>query len=445
MFIDFLLEGFKINNDRTALIWQDKEYSYRWLLNEYDKAWEILIDNKIYTGKIVALRSDFTPCSIAFLLALIENGNIFVPISYAVKNPEEFYHIAQVEYKIELESSGIPKISDRNVKVDHPILRELIENRHPGLILFSSGSTGKSKAAVHDFIPLLEKFKVKRHTLKTITFLLFDHIGGVNTLLYILSNSGTIITPMSREPEEICRLIEKFKVELLPTSPSFLNMMIISRVYEKYDLSSLKMITYGTETMPEYLLKKIHNLYPKIKLKQTYGLSELGILRSKSQSDDSLWVKVGGEGFQIKVVNGILFIKAKSAMLGYLNAPSPFDEEGWFNTQDKVEVNGEWIKILGRETDIINVGGQKVYPAEVESVLMEIDNIVDASVYGEKNPIMGDIVSATITLKNNEDLISLKRRIRQYCRNKLESYKIPVTIKISDKQQISDRFKKVRK
>jgi long-chain acyl-CoA synthetase len=68
---------------------------------------------------------------------------------------------------------------------------QLIERQHPGLVLFSSGSTGKSKAALHDFIPLLEKFKVPRHRRVTLTFLLLDHIGGINTLFYTLANGGT--------------------------------------------------------------------------------------------------------------------------------------------------------------------------------------------------------------------------------------------------------------
>lgn len=94
-------------------------------------------------------------------------------------------------------------------------------------------------------------------------------------------------------------------------------------MYKKFDLSSLQTVTYGTEVMPESTLKRFHALYPNIKLQQTYGLSEVGILRSKSKSSDSLWVKVGGEGFETRIVDGLLEIKAKSAMLGYLNAPVP--------------------------------------------------------------------------------------------------------------------------
>lgn len=443
MFIDFLKNIFEDNKSSTAFIYREEEYSYDWLLKKYEYYSDYLNKKKIAPFTIVAVRSDFNPESVALMLALIENGNCFVPISYAVKTAIEFYDIAQVEHLIEYKND---KFEYQNLghKAEHQILLSLKEKEHPGLILFSSGSTGKSKAAVHDFLPLLEKFKVRRNTLRTITFLLFDHIGGVNTLLYILSNAGTIVTVEDRSPENVCRLIEKYQVELLPTSPTFISLILISKAYQKYDISSLKIATYGTEAMPESTLKSFHKLFPNIKLKQTYGLSELGILRSKSRSDDSLWVKVGGEDYDIKIDDGILFIKAKSAMLGYLNAESPIDKDGWFNTQDRVETDGDWIKILGRESDIINVGGQKVYPAEVESVLTEIENINSASVYSVENPLLGYVVGAKVSLETDEDLRTLKKKIRTYCKSKLESFKIPVHIEIVDSAMVSSRFKKIR-
>jgi acyl-CoA synthetase (AMP-forming)/AMP-acid ligase II len=235
------------------------------------------------------------------------------------------------------------------------------------------------------------------------------------------------------------------RVQTLPTSPTFLNLLLISEAYQRYDLSSLELITYGTEVMPESTLHRIHEVFPHVQLLQTYGLSELGILRSKSRDSNSLWVKIGGEGFETKMVDGVLWIRARSAMLGYLNAPSPFDEEGWMNTQDVVEVDGEYIRILGRRSEIINVGGQKVYPAEVESVLLQLPNIKDVAVVGERHPITGQIVTARINLFEPEDLTELKRRVRAFCRERLAPYKIPVKIVITDQEQHSARFKKMRK
>lgn len=276
------------------------------------------------------------------------------------------------------------------------------------------------------------------------TFLLLDHIGGINTLLHVLSNNGTVVTVQSRDVESVCRAIQDRRVELLPTSPAFLNLLLMSDAWQRHDMSSLKRITYGTEVMPESTLQRLRRVFPNVQLQQTYGLSELGILRSRSREPESLWLKVGGEGFETKIVGGELWIRAKSAMLGYLNAPSPFDAEGWMNTQDAVEVDGEYIRILGRKTDMVNVGGQKVYPAEVESVLMQAPNITDATAYGEPNAIMGSVVAASVQLASPEDPVALRRRLREFCRERLAAFKIPVRFEVITNDPVSSRFKKTR-
>jgi acyl-CoA synthetase (AMP-forming)/AMP-acid ligase II len=321
---------------------------------------------------------------------------------------------------------------------------ELIKRRTPGLILFSSGTSGKPKGAVHDFAKLLEKFKTKRKSLKILNFLLFDHWGGLNTMLHTLSNGGVVITTQDRSPVGICRMIQEYEIEVLPASPTLLNLLLISGAYKNFDLNSLKIISYGTEPMPESTLNVLNKLFPQIKLLQTYGLIEIGVMRSKSKDNNSLWVKVGGEGYETRIVNSMLEIKADSAMLGYLNAPSPFTEDGWFMTGDAVEVDGEYIKILGRKSELINVGGEKVYPAEVESVIQELKFVSDVEVYGEKNPLLGNIVCAKVKVDDNSNFENVKEEIKLYCRSKLERFKVPLKIKMKDQDLHSFRFKKMR-
>ncbi len=168
-------------------------------------------------------------------------------------------------------------------------------------------------------------------------------------------------------------------------------------------------------------------------------------MRSKSRSSDSLWVKIGGEGFETRVVDGLLEIKAQSAMLGYLNAASPFTEDGWFKTGDSVEVDGEYMKILGRQSEIINVGGEKVYPAEVESVLQMMDGVEDVAVSAEPNPISGQIVKARVNLTAEESLSAFRKRMREFCKGKLSRYKIPQKVQIVEASLHGERFKKMRR
>jgi acyl-CoA synthetase (AMP-forming)/AMP-acid ligase II len=174
----------------------------------------------------------------------------------------------------------------------------------------------------------------------------------------------------------------------------------------------------------------------------------VGILRSKSKGPDSLWVKVGGEGFETRVVEGVLQIKSRSAMLGYLNAPSPFTEDGWFNTGDAVEVSEEYVRILGRQSEIINVGGEKVYPAEVENVIQGLDSVAEVTVYGEKNPIMGNIVCADITPTSALDEAHAKgfiNDVKKHCQQKLQKHAVPLRVNIVGESQHTERFKKGRR
>ena len=446
MHIDFLRQRFAENTESEALVWRDHVYSYGHLLAELDNWSDTLSGEGVQEGAVVSIEADFSPRAIALMLALIERSCVIVPLSSSVQNQiPEFRSIAQVEVTISINSEDEAEFGHTGISVDHPVLRKLHDLSHPGLILFSSGSTGKSKAAVHDFVPMLEKYTVPRHSLRTITFLLFDHIGGVNTLLYNLSNAGCVVTVPDRKPETVCAAIDNYGVELLPTSPTFLNLILVSGAYEKHRMESLKIVTYGTEVMPESTLARFHELFPDVRLLQTYGLSEVGILRSKSRSSDSLWVKVGGEGFETRIVDGMLEIKAKSAMLGYLNAPSPFTEDGWFITGDAVEVDGEYIRILGRKSELINVGGEKVYPAEVESTLQLMEGVEEVVVSGQPHPLTGNIVVARVRLATDESLSEFRKRMRAFCGSRLARFKIPQKVEISEDSLHGERFKKMRK
>ncbi len=448
MFIDFLLADFKLNREADALVWRNHKYSYA-LLSEQVLKWKASLSSyTLHPGTIVALQGDFSPTGVALFLALLDAGVILVPLTTSVMNKRaEFMDIAGVERLIEIDSATdtIQVTSLTPATPCHPLCSQLASAHHPGLVLFSSGSTGKSKAALHDMVPFLEKFKVRRKAARTISFLLYDHIGGINTMLHTLSNGGCLITVTDRSPDGVLDTIERFQVELLPTSPTFLNLVLISEAYKRHDVTSLKQITYGTEPMPESALKRLHALLPGVQLMQTYGLSEVGILRAKSKSSDSLWVKVGGEGFETRIVDNILHIKARSAMLGYLNAPSPFTEDGWFVTGDRVEADGEYLRILGRDSDLINVGGHKVYPAEVESVILEMDSVSGVEVFGTKNPITGHMVCARVVLKTPEDPREFSHKLKEFCSTRLENFKVPVRVLVEEQETHSPRFKKMRR
>lgn len=442
---DALIDRFSDFSDRDAIVWKDNAYNFEWLQSA-TRVWQTkLNDFGITMGSVVVLKADFSPNAMALFLALLRIGCIIVPLTTAMAQDEnELLEIAQGEYVITIDGNDDPHMAHLPYRPTHERYRQLTAANHPGLVLFSSGSTGPSKAVLHDLQLLLMKFNQPRNAFCSIAFLLYDHIGGINTMLYSLANGGCLVTVKDRSPDMVLSSVAKHRVELLPTSPTFINLILLSEAYRRYDLSTLRIVTYGTEPMPQATLDRFHRVLPHIELRQTYGLSEIGIMRSKSKGSDSLWVKIGGEGYCTRVVDGILHVKAHSAMLGYLNHPDPFTEDGWLITGDRVEQDGDYFRFLGRDSEIINVGGEKVYPVVVENVIQAMDNVAEVAVYGLPNPIVGAVVCADVWLQSSEDKKMFVRRLKKNCQAQLMPFMVPVKVNLVSKPIHNARYKKIR-
>ena len=440
---NFILKKIKDKNNKNIIWSRNKYYKGDDLEKRINFCRKVLKKSNIKKGDLVAFESDFEFQSIAFFLACILECLIVIPVPIKQRN---LLKLIPCNFFVNTKSLKIK--SSKNNLTNNKILNNFIKKKQPGLIVFSSGSSGKQKAILHNFSLLLNKFKIERPGYKTLLMLTFDHLGGINTLLASLFyKDGVAICLKKRDPITVCRVIEKTKSQLLPTTPTFLNVLLLSKRQEVNDLGSLKLISFGAEFMPSELLKKLKKQFPNVLLKQTYGLSEFGVMRTKAKNENSLAIKLGGEDYKIKIKDNILFVKSKTNMVGYLNAPQPFDKDGWINTQDKVinEGNG-YLRILGRKSEIINIGGEKVYPQEVENTLLKHNDVADSRVYKRRHDVLGEYMIAEIVFKNylkrkNGNLISLKK----FCQKNLPKYKIPTKFIVKNLDDIvSKRLKKIR-
>jgi acyl-coenzyme A synthetase/AMP-(fatty) acid ligase len=433
--------------DRDAIADSTGDHTYSELATEVNRYQE-MVGTQIMPGDIVVILSDYNFHAIALFLMLVNKKCIIVPIVSKVQEEiDNRIDVSSGNKIIQITSEGALAIELRSQKRTNGLTSGLIDRGQAGLILFSSGSTGEPKAMIHNLDTLVDSYQEKRiKKLNMLVFLMFDHIGGLNTLLNTLSMGAHIILPSTRAALEIAALIEKYNVHVLPASPTFLNMMLMADVANKYDLSSLKMITYGTEPMPESLLRRLRKNFPKTRLLQTFGTSETGIVQTSSRSSGSLEMKLDDPNQEYKVVDGELWLRSKTQVLGYLNAKMDcFTEDGWFCTGDLVdELDDGYIRIIGRVKEVINVGGEKVLPAEIESVLMEMEIILDALVHGVQNAITGQSVVADIVLADGVEPKLAKKEIRKYCRTRLSKFKVPTKFVFLNKTNVSDRFKKIR-
>jgi acyl-CoA synthetase (AMP-forming)/AMP-acid ligase II len=430
----------------VALVWNDERTTYGELAHRV-RDWERgLAALGVVPGTVVAIEGSFSPAAVSLLLALIRRRAIVVPLTAATRPQRDIHDsVAEIQATFTIDDADRWTLERHARPVTNPLTARLIARGNPGLVIFSSGSSGAPKAVLHDVSALLEKFRVPGTAKSTLTFLLFDHIGGMDTLFNALANGGTLVTVPVRDPDSVCRAIANHRVHTLPASPTFLNLLLISGAWRDYDLSSLKTIAYGTESMPATTLARLEEAFPGVRLAQTYGLSELGVLRTKSKDSKSLWVRFTGEGFETSIRDGILWVRTPAAMMGYLNAPDLFDDEGWLNTEDAVEVDGDYLRIRGRVSDLVNVGGRKIYPAEVENVIMQMENVRDVAVAGEPSALTGQLLVARVNLVEPEAFDAFKKRLRAFCRERLPAYKIPARIELTDADQFGARMKKMRR
>lgn len=446
--MSWLIDKMKTEGDRISVIFKGKEYTYAELVAKID-SYSIQVSASFQRGEIVAMISDYSFESIALFFALYKNANIIVPITTKVESEiNDRVAVAKAHYRVFIREDSSLDIHEEQVHTDvHPLVEKLVSEFRAGLILFSSGSTGTPKAMIHDLNNLIDSYQDKKgKRLTFMIFLMFDHIGGLNTLLNCLAMGVTMVFPEERDPEHVAGLIEKYKVNILPASPTFLNLILISGANERYDLSSLRMITYGTEPMPDSLLVKLKDTFPRVKFLQTFGTSETGISQTASKSSNSTFIKINDPNTEYKIVGGELWIRSRTQIMGYLNSSMErFTEDGWFKTGDLVEeAEDGYIKIVGRNKELINVGGEKVLPSEVESVLFQMPGLQDCIVYGEPNPITGQMVVAKVLLKNVQKISEAKKAIVSFCQDKLERYKIPAKVVLMSESEYSERFKKKR-
>lgn len=446
----WLMERFESFGTAEAILGENVRYTYADFISAIKNQAVFFERHGIRSGDLVILETqDYSPEAITALWALWSLGAVVVPMTESQPMRRETCMgilkngwICRTENDRQatdpdshsISISSFTDSTDSDTCNNYGLIDKLRLSGHPGLILTTSGTTADPKAALHDVTKLLEKYRKQRKPAKTLGFLMFDHMGGIDTLAYALTSGGTLVLlpGLKRDPENVARHIERFGVELLPTSPTFLNHLLMSDCVDQFDFSSLRRISYGTEPMPAFTLARLQQKLPRVTLSQSYGTTELGVPGVRTNPESPAWISIRGDGVEIRIGNGELFVRSSGAMLGYLNAPCPFDSEGWYATGDLVEFDpsGNYYRILGRKSDVINVGGEKVAPAEVEHVILQASNVMDVLVTSQPNPLIGSMIVARVVLYEPEDPKALTLRLRAFCRDRLASYQVPVSFQI---------------
>ena len=188
-------------------------------------SWRLRLEARgIGPGSVVALRADYSLEAIALLFALLRNRSVVV-LMPGSGSENRLLRDSCAQWLCTLQA-GADDWQAVDQPARHALLQALDARGEGGVVIFTSGSSGSPKAALHGTEGLLAKFSRPGRRMRTLAFLLFDHVAGIDTLLYTLANGGTLIVTKRRDPQSILALIERCRVEVLPASPSFLRLLV---------------------------------------------------------------------------------------------------------------------------------------------------------------------------------------------------------------------------
>jgi len=313
-------------------------------------------------------------------------------------------------------------------------LDELRQRGHPGLILSTGGTTGTPKLVLHDLTALLAAVPVKSgREWRTLPLMRFDHIGGLDMAWRALAGGQVLVAPPAVvTPEAVAAIVARQHVEVMPATPSFLNLLLLAEVQRTHDLSSLQVVPYGAEPMPPGLLARLRAAFPAVEFLQRFGTSETGVLPTQATAA-GLVLDPAQTEFAWKVTEGELWIRSPARALGYLAGDrGGLENAGWFRTGDLAEVQGDGsVRVLGRHEELINVGGEKVLPATVEALLLTHPLVADCRVLAAPHALLGQVVVAEVVWRGGEqDPVAVKNQLHGFAASALPKCNLPVTVRL---------------
>lgn len=289
----------------------------------------------------------------------------------------------------------------------------------PHVIVATSGTSGPPKLVDHSWDSLLAAARLSEQWQGLGWLLVYDATrwAGMQVWIQALLTGGRIVVPASRDPDTVARSILDDDIAVLPGTPTLLRRLVTSADPALLAESPLQRITLGGEAADPQLLSQIAQTFPKAKVSQVYATTELG---------EVFRVTDGKAGFPAAWLGrslpggARLAIRRDGELLVQLNR-----DTAEVATGDLVEQRGDRYEFVGRRSDVIVVGGAKVYPKRVEELLRGLPGVIEARVYGVPSPITGELVAAEIVPSADTSGEQLRERAIAECRQKLEPHAVP--------------------
>jgi long-chain acyl-CoA synthetase len=335
---------------------------------------------------------------------------------------------------------------------------EIIHEDDMAIILFTSGTVGLPKGVMITHRNLItsafkQGFNFSQYpdlrgqeVGKTVVAAPLFHVLALQEQLMAAVFMGrTCVLVSSYQPQEIVNLFVRERVNILAMTPTMYWMLLHKTPMRDAHLDSIKVLTYGGAPMPPDLLAELRQTFPGVKCINGYGLTEASVI--SILNDEFCEVRPTSVGqpalcSEVEIVEpsgkevganevGELAVRGALVSKGYYKLPEETAQvyrDGWFYTGDMAYRDREgFLYLVGRTREMINRGGEKVYPVEVENILHLHPKVLDVAVFGLPDPVLGELVGCAVILRPGVEELSLAE-VREFGQKQLADYKIPQKI-----------------
>jgi acyl-coenzyme A synthetase/AMP-(fatty) acid ligase len=304
-------------------------------------------------------------------------------------------------------------------------------SRESEWVLFTSGTTGIPKMVAHSLAALTGAIQPGAPgDIVWGTFYDIRRYGGLQILLRaLLGRASLVLSDADESPADFLARLGQYGVTHLTGTPSHWRRALMSPANAAI---APRYVRLSGEIADQAILDSLKARFPGVPVGHAYASTEAGV---------GFEVTDGLEGFpasyvgrpgpvELKVVDGLLHVRSPRTATGYVGGSDPLTDDGWVNTGDMVEKRDDRYFFAGRAGGIINVGGLKINPEEVEAVINRHPGVCASRVSGRKNPITGAIVVADVVLADAaNDNATFKQAILEACRQTLPAFKVPAMLR----------------
>lgn len=480
--------------EKTAIIFGERRISYAELDALISKTADGLQKMGLKRGDVLSLFLPSLPELIIGYLGAVRAGLVVNVVNAMLKEEEVAYILKDClsravivdakrlpileSVREQIESIGYVILLEDKDNKEHPSLKSILSNgsdqfQQPPTkgsdlchLMYTSGTTGWPKGVMATHLNVWHnatqfgKVHFKSKDTIMVATPIFHCWGLINGTFGMLSMGGTVITVERFYPDKALEDIERLRPSVFQGVPPMYNLMLKQPELDKRDISSVAFCLSAATKMPENLIRQVEEKL-KWRYAEAWGLTEVSCVGTTAPYTET---RIGscGRGMddaEIKVIDergnslppgeqGELCIRGTCVTNGYLKKPAAtkeaFDSEGWFHSGDIAYMDDAgFAYIVDRKKDMINVGGEKVFPSEVEDMMLEHQKIKDLVVVGIPDDLKGEVPKAFIELKDGET--ASEQEIKKYCKEKMAPYKVPVSVVFLDEIPRSASGKALRR